>query len=472
MKSSLKRLSAETFKRKKSARFLAASTLQIFLASAVSVCAQFPLLDAAAARSSASGQFVVVHSELVPTASHSSIGLTNADWVRLEPALLSVIAERVKQPLWRDLGLNSMSQWRGRIFLALRPAAVPDENISIISTRLAGVWNYRVELPDVLSRAHLARALTGVLLLELANRDNATGRPAEIPAWLTEGFARQLLADSPELIVSFPDKPVNGMLQSRMDVVDRGADRLAGARPVLQAGSVLTFEQLSWPEQAQLNGADGGIYQASAQLLLNNLLALNNGPKNLLLMLRTLPRCYNWQTAFRAAFAADFPQPVDFEKWWDLQAANFLARGPGAQWTPTVSGDRLDELLCVPVEMRSSPANLPTHSAISLQTVIREISFDKQAAIFLPQLRNLQMAEWRMVPPFARLTEAYRRVLDGYFGARNGVWPRPLHNPSKWTVADTLSKLDALDWQRQAMKTARSSGVPVGLSRAHLNAAH
>ena len=34
----------------------------------------------------------------------------------------------------------------------------------------------------------------------------------------------------------------------------------------------LTFEELSWPTDAQVSGADGGVYRASAQLFVNDLL--------------------------------------------------------------------------------------------------------------------------------------------------------------------------------------------------------
>lgn len=439
------------------------STIQCFNAAVLLFCAlifpsaaraQFPLLDAATTRSSVSGQFIVIGADADLAAARSPLAITNAEGVRLQPALLAVIAERVKQPLWRALGLNPLSHWRGRIYLALHPAAAPDENVNIISTRLAGVWNYRVELPDVLARAHLARALAGVVLLELANRDNATGHAAEIPAWLAEGFARQLLADSPGMILSLPDQLVNGVPQNQVTVVERGVDPFAEVRPILQTNSVLTFEQLSWPDAGQLNGDDGGVYRASAQLFVNNLLALKDGPENLLAMLQMLPRCYNWQTAFRAAFAPDFPRPVDVEKWWALQAVCFATRGSGAQWTPAVSGDRLDELLTVPVETRAASNSLPVSAAVSFQTVIRDFDFARQSEIFRAELRDLRRAGWRMTPQNAALAEAYCRVLADYLGARNGVVPRLSPPPSKWQRAGTVKKLDALDAQRRAAKPA------------------
>ena len=175
-------------------RFAASTLLFSALLFPAVARAQMPLPDSTTTRSSASGQFVVISANAVPPSARPPIAITNAGFIRLEPALLAVSAERIKQTLWRRLGLAPSTPWRGRIFLALHPATSPDENVAIISTRFAGVWNYRVELPDNLSRTRLTRALTGVVLLELANRDNSGDRAPEIPAWLTEGLAHQLLA--------------------------------------------------------------------------------------------------------------------------------------------------------------------------------------------------------------------------------------------------------------------------------------
>ena len=434
---------------------------------------QEPLFDSAITRSSLSGQFIVIGVAPPLSTNRPPFTATNADLVRLEPALLAVSAERIKQSLWRQLNINVMSPWRGRIFLALHHAVSPDENVAIISTPLAGVWNYRVELPDLLSRTRLVRALTGVVLLELANRDNNGTRSVEIPPWLTEGLAQQLLAEKSALILSAPDKrvPVVGpsapdkivssVPEDRITIVQRGVDPLADARPVLQTHSALTFDQLSWPDDIQLLGDDGGIYRASAQLFVSRLLSLSDGAKNLCAMLQMLPRFYNWQTAFQAAFRMNFPQPLDVEKWWALQAVSFDAREAGPLWTTAVSREKLDSILNVPVEMHSSPTNLPVYEAISLQSVIRNFQFNRQKAILQVKMRDLELAHWRMAPQFVVLTDAYRRAIAGYLGdgtvvnlAPARVPKPPPGPPSKRKAAEVIKKLDALDAQRRAIETA------------------
>ena len=152
------------------------------------------------------------------------------------------------------IGIKPDAPWRGKIFLALHPAQSLDEDVKIVTTPSTGGWSYQVRLPDVLSRARFTRALVSVLLLEFANR-NAQSHSAEIPAWLADGLSQQLLSEnSSEIILSSPDKIINGLPLNPMVINERGFDPLAGARRVLQKFPALTFEQLSWPTGAQLSG--------------------------------------------------------------------------------------------------------------------------------------------------------------------------------------------------------------------------
>jgi hypothetical protein len=433
--------------------------------------AQTSFPDTSSARS-VSGQFIVTGAPSRPAGSRLAARpeiATNTDFVRLEPALLAVSAERIKESLGRELnpelrGLDLSTPPSGKIFLALHPAQSTDEGVTIVSRRSPGGWDYQVRLPDVLSRTRYLRAMTGVLLLEFANRD-ARARSAEIPAWLTDGLSQELLATAwQEIILSSPDKVVNGLPVSRTVKTARGMDSLAGARRVLRDHAVLTFEQLSWPTDAHLSGADGGAYRASTQLFVNELLALKNGPAHLRAMLETLPKFYNWQMAFQTAFRENFPRPLDVEKWWAVQVVSFVARDPGPAWTPAVSRDKLDEILSVPVEMRTASNALPAHAEISLQAVIRNFDRARQVAILQTKLRALELSQLRMAPPFAVLTDEYRRAIADYLEPAKRARPAQhlgKHPPVvslKPTVADTLKKLDALDAQRRAIESAIKPG--------------
>jgi hypothetical protein len=419
--------------------------------------------DTSATRS-VSGQFIVSGTAGSRLAAMPAIA-TNAGFVRLEPALLAVSAERFKEALGRKLnperqGLNASAAPRGKIFLVLHPAQSSDEPVTIVSRHAPDGWNYQVQLPDVVSRLRLARALTSVLLLQLANRE-AAAHGAEVPAWLTDGLAQELLAiDWQQIILSSPNKVKNGLPVTRIVMTARGMDSLAGPRTVLRDHATLTFEQLSWPDEAQLSGADGGAYRASAQLFVDALLEMKDGPAHLRAMIATLPDCYNWQTAFHAAFRDNFPRPLEVEKWWALQVVNFASRDPGPAWTPAVSQARLDEILSVAVEMRTASNALPTHAEISFQAVIRNFDRPQQTEILQLKLRDLELAQLRMAMPFAVLADGYRRALADYLdpGKRPRPVPRfgrhpPVFQPPP-TADDTLKQLDALDVQRRAVESA------------------
>ncbi len=420
--------------------------------------AQIPKSDNNFTRS-ISGQFVASGPAQFSELARLPRVADDTNLVRLEPALLAVSAERMKDSIYHRLEISKAASARGTIYLVVHPAQSLDENVTIFSRLTAAGCLYRVELPDVLSDRRLTRAVTGVILLEYANR-HAQSRSAEIPAWLTDGLAEEMLAaGSAETILSVPDKIVNGLPVTRVNATERNPDPLDQARRVLEKLPALTFEQLTWPTAAQLDGDDGGAYRASAQLFVDDLLKLKSGALQLRTMLESLPRCYNWQTAFQSAFTENFPRPLDLEKWWALQLADFAAHDRGPGWTPAVSRDKLDDILSVPVEMRATSNSLPSHAEISLQTVILNLDFARQQAILQDKLRDLGLAQLRMAPQLAALTDGYRRALAGYLGEPSVLpsgQPRSRHPftaTKKTGVAKTLKKLDALDAQRRMIES-------------------
>ena len=452
-------------------RFGVSMLLFAALAFAAAARAQMVLPSAISTRS-LSGQFAIIGERQVSPLGSLPAVVTNTSLLRLEPALLAISAERFKDALWRELGVSG--PWRGQIFLALRPAQSLDENVLVVSTRYDNGWRYRVELPDIISRPRLARALTGVLLLEMANR-NAGDKSAEVPAWLADGLAQQLLNDSVAgLFFSPPTKVENRVPQDRIVVVKHGMDPLAAARRVLQDRPALTFDQLSWPDDAQMSGPDGGLYFASAQLFVSDVLQLKGGAARLRAMLDALPAFNNWQTAFRAAFNAEFPEPIDLEKWWALQTVSFVARDAGVQWTPATSLERMDEILNVQVEFRAASYDLPSLKGLSLQDAIRMLDPAQQREAFQTKLRDLELAQLRMAAPLAVLNDQYRRTLAAYLGERVGS-PAPQHlvrhPPPKPNVADTLKKLDALDAQRHSLEASVLADSLDRQQQAQLNAA-
>jgi len=405
---------------------------------------------------SASGQFVATGpTQFSPPFVLPGIA-TNTDLVRLEPALLSVSAERIKDSLRHRLGIDPGAPWQGKIFLVLHPVQSFDEDVTIVSQPFLNGWNYRVQLPDVLSQTRFLRAMTCVLLLEYANRHAAGGCAAEIPNWLTDGLAQQLsTVGSPEMVLSAPGRLVDGLLQNRVVTTQRGVDPLAAVRRVLRDHAALTFDQLSWPTEAQLTGEDDGIYRASAQLFVSELLNLKNGPAHLRTMLAALPGCYNWQTAFQKAFRENFSRPLDVEKWWALQVVSFVAHGSGPRWTSAVSREKLDQILSVPVEVWTASNTLPARMEVSLQAVIRNFEPARQTAILETKLRDLELAQLRMAAPLAILTDEYRLAVADYLGENQDIRPPPWSKhpgPLKTGARATLKKLDELDARRRTIE--------------------
>ena len=388
---------------------------------------------------------------------------TNTDLLQLEPSLLAVSAERFKTALWREIGLAPNAAWSGKIFLTLHPARTLDEPVSLTAQPFINHWNYRLELPDLISRNRCARAFSTVMLLEIANRNALMGgRSAAVPAWLADGLARQVLeAAETKLLLSAPTKTLDGITQSRQNENRRGVDSLAATRRVLQNSPALTFDQLSWPTDAQLNGNDGGVYLASAQLFVHDLLALKNGSANVLALLAQLPAHENWQSAFFAAFHERFQRPLDVEKWWALRVVSFAARAPGPQWTPAVSRDKLDAALAVPVGIRYNSNSLPTHAEISLQSVLQNFTPAQQAEIFQTKLRDLELIQLRVTPALAAVADGYRQALVDFLGSsKKGTARRPV------SAGATLKKLDALDARRRDVEASlKLSPLPMELDR-------
>jgi hypothetical protein len=402
---------------------------------------------------SVTGQFFVSSAggSSLPAAYLNPNGDTNV--IQLKSTLLAVSAERFKVSLWHQLGIQPDAAWSGKIFLEVHPARSLDEAETIATMPFLDHWNYRVDLPDTLEKTRYARMLSGVLLLEIADRRAPPGgHAAELPAWLVDGLAQQVLAeDGEKVLLAIPPKKGLELPASRISQSERGFDPMARVRQILQNNSALTFDQLSWPTDDQMNGADGGVYYASAQLFQAELLELKNGKEKMRAMLADLPNHLNWQLAFFNAFAADFKNHVGVDKWWALRVVNFAARGSGPHWTTGASIGHMQELLTVPVEFRSGSNSLPAHADVSLQVALQSLNADQRESVVRTKVRDLALIELRLAPPFGELADAYRVALVNFLGeSQNVARPSVINKHAvpitgQSTVAETVKRLNALD---------------------------
>jgi hypothetical protein len=440
------------------------SALGVFIFTAASILA-LGIISAAAqttyteARSvmSVSGQFTVVAATQYSPLMHQNSLATNANFIRLEPALLAVSAERFKAALWQQLGYKTDAKWNGKVFLALFPARSVRDPVSITITPLLPVWNYHVDLPDVVTRTRYARGLAAVLLLEIANRGNFdANHSAEIPHWLADGLGQLAPGDEPEkVMLSSPTETYKDVPQIRTDKKRRGYDPLIAARTALQNLPPLTYDQLCWPTGTQMDGDDGGAYLASAELFTSELLALKNGPEKMRLFLAKLPSCLNWQTAFFDTFRENFRRPLDVEKWWTLRLVRLAARDPGPRWNLATSRERMADLLSVPVELRAAPDALPEHATISLQAALQNFSETQRESVLRLKVRDFELAQFRMAAPFNGLADGYRAALTEFLGDKKKI-SRPSIagrrgevSTYKTGMTTALKKLEALDARRR-----------------------
>jgi hypothetical protein len=423
---------------------------------------------------SASGQFFVSARNVA--ISPRSLELSSGpDMVTLEPPLLAVSCERMKQELLHEL--NTSDQWRGKIFVVLRPARTAYDPIVVTPERLGGNWASVVQLPDVLGRDRFLEAIVRACLLEIANR-NATDHSAEIPEWMVRGFTRELMGSSGiKLVLPPPLTKENGMNVSRMTVdfsdgprapgnLTRRLNPLAEAAEILRTNPPLSFDELSWPTDAQLSSADGvDVYGSSAQLFLSELSHMKNGRECLRATLEKMPDYLNWQLAFLDAFQGTFQQPLDIEKWWALELTEFGGRDLTHVFTPQESARQLDALFQFPIEVQIGDSP-PMRTDISLQTIIRGWSRTQQLQALKKKLWELEILRLRLSRDFIPLLDEYRQVLQTYYRKRNDIL-REGPIPDK-IIKETLERLDALDGRRADMRqliqtpmaSAASAGAP------------
>ena len=199
-------------------------------------------------RVSSTGQFIAHDSTEVIWPTFTLDPAVESNFAHIDAALLAVSCEHIKAALLREL--QAPDRWRGNISFFLHHARGPDEPVVIAPTVNGREWTYYVSLPDTLDRGRLVSAVVGVVLLEIANRE-ATEHTAEIPAWLTQGLTRQLMAmDTFGLVMDQPRKSENGIMVARFFFDGVKDDPLKQTHDVLQSRAPLTLSQLSWPSPA------------------------------------------------------------------------------------------------------------------------------------------------------------------------------------------------------------------------------
>ena len=405
---------------------------------------------------SVSGQFAVqglrsgsISYKLLPLA-------TNLNYVCLEPNLVAVSCERIRQLVARELGVPDV--WRGKVYVVLRAATGSGDQVSVTSTHFADGWRYRLEMPDLVHRRDYMQGVIQTLLLEYANRQ-AGDRSAEVPAWLVEGLTEQMLNSGEMGIILPPPRWTKNYSPPSEFLTVKRSNPLAAAHKVLKSAAPLTFQELSWPTDEMLRGASAGAYRANAQLLLTSLIQLREGRASLRVMLERLPRFYNWQLAFLEAFNGYFLRTLDVEKWWALRSVQFSTRDLAQIWGIRESSEQLASTLRVPVRVYESTNALPEYSEVTLQKVVSTWQVEEQQQALQSRLRGLELLESRLAPEIVPIAQNYRGTILNYLQDHlKGQEPRrtPIgRSVLKQIARDMAARLDALD-QRLKSATPRS----------------
>lgn len=436
------------------------------LIAGVVAAAQLSLPIIPPASRSASGQFVIHdrRGEIAPgrTRWDGPSGGGAKSTVDLEPPLLAVACERLKQAIYFEL--RATKPWQGKIHITIQRRGA-DLAPTLVSEHFRDGWNYQLSLPAVMERTEFVRTLTQVILTELANRE-AGERAAELPTWLVEGLTQQLLATrAAQTILEPPVASIRGLAVEPVVVEKRDVGPLEAARVVLRDRPPMALEELSWMTPDQIAAPGGEVYRCNAQLFVAELLRLPDGRDCLREMISELGKCFNWQTAFLRAFHERFANQLALEKWWTLQAVYFTGRDPLQLWPAAESWRQLDQALRTTVAIRGALNELPAHSEVTLQAIIREWDRVRQATTIRARIADLEAVKVRVAPEFIQITEAYRRTLADYLQQRERAVP-PVHNSlfrprNPLQVArEAIRQLDALDTARLQLKPKPASETP------------
>lgn len=402
--------------------------------------------------------------------------------IELGSDVLLVSAEHIKRALLRDLKISPEGAGKIHLFLGRSPDG---DGEFVIRPRFNPVgWQYRVDIPDRIERLKLVRGIVQVLLLEIANR-GVGPKSAEIPFWMTESLSLELLSSAgPNLIL----QSVPTGFMSRAGWIEGNTDVLREAREFLRSNAALAFADLSHPNLDQLSGSNLKLYQYSAQVFLHDLCRLPNGLANLFQMLRGLPYCWNWETAFLNAFRSHFQGLLDVEKWWSVNLmaftgrdsiprsdrlsdvekwwsadpATFAGRDAMQPWTVESCLQKLDDILLAQVEVRSSSNALPARVQVTLQQFISEWDFPLQRRVLEQVLNQLVSLRYNVPPEVVPLIDGYRLSLHNYVQRRAQVGStqgdkRQVVLPANYVIQDAIKALDQLYRQREALRRSQSS---------------
>lgn len=400
---------------------------------------------------SLSGQFVVSGGQVA----EGRVGIIpelSANWEKLElqPQWLAVAAERVKRAVLARF--DSADRWRGKIHIEIKTGrdmrTVP---IRIVPVLMPGGWNYRMDVPEEVEWKRLVRALVEVVLLEAANRE-AGDRVGLPPLWLNEGMTGLVLAENGRDLV----------IEGHTAVLrnERRPGALEEVRRVLSGRPPLLIGDLSFPPDALATDPAGWThYQASASLLVHELMLDGEGIAAMGRFLQFMPRYLNWQTAFLGAHGTRFLSLLEVEKWWAVNATHVLSRDPALIWSREASLTHLNGLLLENATIRTD-GRADQRQVVSLSEVVLKWDVAVQREVLnrkREQLRELyQHAPGDLLPLVTEFNQVLAEYMDDRYRMESGGLRRSELEPRARVVAGKAARrLKAIETRVKAAGTGR-----------------
>jgi len=307
-----------------------------------------------------------------------------ADKISLEPALLVVSCERIKELFLLELGMRD--EWKGSVELLINSSLTDEQQMSLTAVHGLEGWHYQLQVPKTIHPQALTRAVVQALLTEFVNR-RAGSQSAEIPYWMVEGMSAHLQAYNVPTFIVRPNMQSAGYNRVGIEGLNAVRDGMRGNTP-------LTFQQLSWPDSSDADGRGQLLYESCAELFYESLLHFNDGQTCFRRMLAEMPKHMNWQTAFLMAFHSHFAGLLDVEKWWGLTCVGFAEAEATKAWTEQEYWHKLQDALDVPVDVRFAPTLMPARACVTLQEVIMQWNDADALAALRRAVRELEGLQW------------------------------------------------------------------------------
>jgi hypothetical protein len=407
-----------------------------------------------AVHSRAGGQFVIHGQRQGMGTDLKTVSGPSGGLVLMDPALVVVSCDRIKQSLLRELDMRD--HWRGKIHIYINPRRLRSTSVDIQSTFYVDGWQCRIDVPSEMEASRFIRGIVHALLLELANR-NPPNFTSEVPLWLSEGLTQILLNTEGNRLVLEP--------KTRTIRTEVRSDQLASVRVKLLSSTALGFGELSLPGPDLVSSPRWPQFENSACWFVYQLLQLPNGRAALADFISRLAVCLNWQTAFFQSFNFAFGQPLDVEKWWLLCVVDATSRDKWFSFTRTLCLDKLREILQVPVQVRHAADVLPVYSQVSLQEFVEQWRFEVQSSILFNKLTQLEILRLNAPEDLRRLISDYHAAISTYLSNRLGgdqsAHRGPVPLPPQIVVPKLVQQLTDLDLQCQFLRqTSARTSVP------------